>query len=44
MMESMTRTAMIEETIRGSDGVREPVGAIFDGNQSCGRAREDTVK
>ena len=30
MMESMTRTAMIEEMIRGRDGIREPVGAIFD--------------
>lgn len=40
IINSMTRTAMIDEAINGNDGVREPVGAIFDENQSCCKARE----
>lgn len=31
---------MIEERIKGRDGVREPVGAIFDENQGYPKARE----
>lgn len=44
IMDSMTRIAMIDEVINGSDGVREPVGAIFDEFQICCEAREYVVK